>query len=285
MNSARWLNSWCSPILSRHEWSLIHVHSPPTNINKQPVNQATAFNSGSSGFWWRLGDLTFPNDLSGLWVTINCRAIYFTFMIYIYILHTFTILYSYMIRHTHIYTYSLYYMSHNIYFSYCISIYFNILYYIISYYIISYHIIVYYIVLLYYIIIYYIWYDLTIDASVRLSSTIDASAKQPTASSSATVPGPEKFAARFWSRKMRNFMHWTSPDIGELSWFIQKFLICWILNRPKWDLKQYQVTKLGVFLRNKPGGIWSGLGQSFPRFIHHDVMVPVTWTTQNSHYS
>ena len=166
MNSARWLNSWCSPILSRHEWSLIHVHSPPTNINKQPVNQATAFNSGSSGFWWRLGDLTFPNDLSGLWVTINCRAIYFTFMIYIYILHTFTILYSYMIRHTHIYiyTYSLYYMSHNIYFSYCISIYFNILYYIISYYIISYHIIVYYIVLLYYIIIYYnilymIWFN------------------------------------------------------------------------------------------------------------------------------
>ena len=147
MNSARWLNFWCSPILSRHEWSLIHVHSPPTNINKQPVNQATAFNSGSSGFWWRLGDLAFPNDLSGLWVTINCRAIYFTFMIYIYILHTFTILYSYMIRHTHIYiyihiyTYSLYYMSHNIYFSYCISIYFNILYYIILYHIILYHII------------------------------------------------------------------------------------------------------------------------------------------------
>ena len=143
MNSARWLNFWCSPILSRHEWSLIHVHSPPTNINKQPVNQATAFNSGSSGFWWRLGDLTFPNDLSGLWVTINCRAIYFTFMIYIYYIHLqyYTVIWYVTHIYIHIYTYSLYYMSHNIYFSYCISIYFNILYYIILYHIILYHII------------------------------------------------------------------------------------------------------------------------------------------------
>ena len=74
----------------------------------------------------------------------------------------------------------------------------------------------------------------------------------------------------------------TLGSYHDLSWFIQKFLICWILNRPKWDLKQYQVTKLGVFLRNKPGDIWSGLGQSFPSFTMIPV-VPVPWTTQNSH--